>query len=148
VIAGVLLAILYLALLALAGWQTLPPLLILGLVGAIMLTLSRRHDLLRALPALMAALGFILSLVVEFFVLAGDIGRMNTVFKFYYQVWVFFALASALTLPEIFAALPRWRARWRQIWLGVFGVLVGLSLLFAVTGTPQKIRDRAATTPL
>jgi uncharacterized membrane protein len=98
------------------------------------------------LPPLMASLGFLLSLLVEYVVLAGDIGRMNTVFKFYYQVWIFFALASALTLPAIFGALPTWRRAWRRGWLSIFAILGGLSLLFVLTGTPQKIRDRFAQT--
>jgi len=34
------------------------------------------------------AIGFMLTAVVEIVVLKGDISRMNTVFKFYFQVWV------------------------------------------------------------
>ncbi len=146
-VSGLTLSATYLLLVAAAAWQTLPPLLLFGFVTSLLLAVSWRHDVLRAVVPLMAALGFLLSLLVEFVVLAGDIGRMNTVFKFYYQVWIFFALASALTLPAIFGALPKWKRAWRQAWLVVFSVLVGLSLLFVVTGTPQKIRDRFADTP-
>jgi len=108
---------------------------------------SWRRDVLRALPPLMTTLAFFLSLLVEYVVLAGDVGRMNTVFKFYYQVWIFFALASAMTLPAIFQALPRWKTSWRRGWKAAFALLVALSLLYVVTATPQKIRDRFVSTP-
>ncbi len=146
-ITGVLLALIYLLLVVVAAWQTLPPLLLFGLLTSVFLMVSWRHDVLRALPPLMSALGFLLSLAVEYVVLAGDIGRMNTVFKFYYQVWILFALASALTLPAIFSALPAWSRAWRRSWLACLSLLVGLSLLYAITGTPQKIRDRFSPTP-
>jgi YYY domain-containing protein len=146
-ISAVLLTAMYVLLVVAAAWQTLPPLLLLGFLSSLVLAVSWRQDVLRALPALMTALGFLLSLLVEYVVLAGDVGRMNTVFKFYYQVWIFFALASALTLPAIFGALRSWKSAWRRTWVAAFAVLVGLSLLFVVTGTPQKIRDRFAPTP-
>ncbi len=145
-LAGTALAALYLSALCLLAWRTLPPLLIFGLTGSILLAVSWRRDLRRVMPLLMTTLGFGLSLLVEFIVLAGDVGRMNTVFKFYYQVWVFFALASALALPGILAARTAWKPRWRRAWTGLFALLLALSALYPLTGTPQKIRDRAAKT--
>ena len=145
-LAGLALAALYLSALCLLTWRTLPPLLWIGFIGSILLAVSWRRDALRVVPVLLTTLGFGLSLLVEYVVLAGDIGRMNTVFKFYYQVWVFLALASALALPAIFAALPAWKPRWRRAWVGIFAVLVALSALYPLTATPQKIRDRIVKT--
>ena len=146
-VAGVVLATMYISGLSLLVWRTLPPLLVLGFTGSLALAVSWRRDVIRTLAPLMAALGFALSLLVEFVVLAGDVGRMNTVFKFYYQVWVFFALASALALPAILAARATWKRRTRFVWGGFFGVLVALSALYPLTGTPQKIRDRFVAIP-
>ena len=45
--------------------------------------------------------GLMLTLAVEIVVIKGDIGRMNTVFKFYLQAWTLLALSSAYFLQKI-----------------------------------------------
>lgn len=51
--------------------------------------------------ALLVLVSLILTVLVEFVVLKGDIGRANTVFKFYLQAWVMFGVASAAGLGLI-----------------------------------------------
>jgi uncharacterized membrane protein len=53
----------------------------------------------------MIGIGFMLTALVEIVVLKGDVSRMNTVFKFYFQVWALWAVASAAVLPELAARL-------------------------------------------
>jgi uncharacterized membrane protein len=80
--------------------------LALGGLAAVLLW-SRVPAPRRQLVLLMIGTGFFLTGIVEFVVLKGDISRMNTVFKFYLQVWVLWAVASAAVLPELALRLNR-----------------------------------------
>jgi uncharacterized membrane protein len=63
------------------------------------------------LVALLIGVGLALSLWVELAVLnVGEVSRMNTVFKFYLQVWVLFGVTSAVTLVWIFERRRQERA--------------------------------------
>lgn len=72
---------------------------------ATLLLFSTRPDPLRQFLLSMIGLGLLFALLVEVVVLKGDISRMNTVFKFYLQVWVLWAIASAVALPKLAAWL-------------------------------------------
>ncbi len=89
-----------------------------------------------------------ISLVVELYTLRGDIGRMNTVFKFYLQVWVLLALAAAVFLM-LFLNRMRLQMSWfvRGPWLIIFVVLLGASLVYPVYATPARLDDRFAALP-
>jgi uncharacterized membrane protein len=89
--------------------------------------------------------GLTLTLMVEVIVLVGDIGRMNTVFKFYLQVWTFFSIAAAASLGWIIPALPDWRPFWRVAWNATLFVLVAGAALYPLWATTAKIKDRMAT---
>jgi len=76
--------------------------LILGLtLLTALLLFSARPDPLRQFLLCMIGLGLVFTALVEVVVLKGDISRMNTVFKFYLQVWVLWAVASAAALPKL-----------------------------------------------
>ena len=86
-----------------------------------------------------------LTLFAEFFVLKGDTGRMNTVFKFYFQVWALWGTAAAACAvhwlwPDA-AETRRWTPA-RITALTIFSLLLSASLLYPFLATPARWRDR------
>jgi YYY domain-containing protein len=90
----------------------------------------------------MIAVGFALTLFVELFALQGDIGRMNTVFKFYVQAWLLLGIGAAVAI--VWAI---WRLRWfsRIILISGLSLLMPLALLYPATAAPAKMHDRYTT---
>ncbi|MGC1375705.1 MAG: DUF2298 domain-containing protein [Anaerolineales bacterium] len=92
----------------------------------------------------MIATGLVITLFVEVIVLDGDIGRMNTIFKFYLQVWIMFAISSAAAIGWMVADMRLWSNGWRNFWYVAGGLLLAGALLFTFTATSAKINDRMA----
>ena len=90
--------------------------------------------------------GLVLTLIVEVIVLVGDIGRMNTVFKFYLQVWTFFAISSGAALGWLVLDLHEWLPQWRTPWQMALVALVLGAALYPLMGGLAKIKDRMVTT--
>jgi YYY domain-containing protein len=85
----------------------------------------------------------ILSLAVELVALRGDIGRMNTVFKFYLQAWTMFSISAGAALIWVYPAVMRhWLPGWRFLWSLCVGLLIGGAGLFTLLGGADKITDR------
>lgn len=120
--------------LLIAGWWVFA-LVVPFLALAGLLVLRPSLDPGRRFISLLIATGLSLTLLVELVTYKGDIGRMNTVFKFYLQVWVFFGIAAAIGIGYIASRIPKW-------WWGFFGVLVFMGMLYPVFATRAKVNDR------
>ena len=95
-IGGGILAALYFIL---AGYITVGALTLFLLLAALALwdaLISReRGQIYAVFPLVLTALGLGLTIGVDLVRIEDDIGRMNTLFKYYLEVWVLFALAAA-----------------------------------------------------
>ncbi len=71
------------------------------------------------------SIGIVISETLTF---GNGVGHMNTVFKFYYQVWLYWALAAAALSPEVFQRLMSLPGRWLRI-----GACTGFLALLAAS---------------
>lgn len=95
------------------------------------------------------------------FLAGGDWYRMNTLFKFFMQVWVLIGLAAAIAVPRLWRGLSirqtgevggqaksaqsndTWlRRTLTTAWMIVLVLLIGASLAFPIFGTPARISQR------
>ncbi|HQZ53317.1 MAG TPA: DUF2298 domain-containing protein [Thermoflexales bacterium] len=100
---GLLMCALALLLLAL-GWGQVAVFSTLCAIPVIAMALTRRPGA-QGFTLLCAGLGLVLCAAVEVWVLKGDVGRMNTVFKYYLNVWTLFSLAAGVGLASLLAGL-------------------------------------------
>ncbi|MCY4072709.1 MAG: DUF2298 domain-containing protein [Chloroflexi bacterium] len=93
----------------------------------------------RALRFVLVLIGLALSLTlgVEIVVIGGDIGRQNTVFKFYIQVWLLLSVAGGVAISPLLSSALHWRKPIRVFW---FATCIGL---FTVAGAYPILATRA-----
>ena len=139
VVLGALLADYITAMLAVLGAGCL------GVTAA--LAYSARHPAHRyiAIVAVLAAVALLLTAVVDVVTVKNDIGRQNTIFKFYIQAWWLFAIASAFAMWRLWDlgcfALRRLRFG-GVVWLFVMAALVIGVLVYPVMATREKMAER------
>jgi YYY domain-containing protein len=119
------------------SWVVLP----LAAMAGILLLNPRLPDARKFILFLVGS-GFILTLMVEIVVLVGDIGRMNTVFKIYLQVWTFFSISAAVGLGWLFETLPGWSPGLRRTWQTILIILVAGAALYPLLAGIAKVKDR------
>ncbi len=100
----------------------------------------------REMRLLMAfiALAIALTLVVDVVVWAGDIGRQNTVFKFYMQVWMLLSVVGGVALAWLLRASAWWRDALRNGWMAMATVLFTIAAMYPLLATQAKLTDRMA----
>lgn len=105
----------------------------------------------RQLPAkrfilFLTGTALVLTLVVELIVLVGDIGRMNTVFKFYLQAWTMLSISAAFAFILVFPRRIEWPGWLNTTWQVAVSILIFCAALFPVLAGTDKIRDRISAT--
>jgi YYY domain-containing protein len=120
-------------------WLALP----LAAWAAILLFRPGIHDGKR-LVLFMVGTGLLLTMIVEIIVMGGDIGRMNTVFKIYYQAWVLLGLSAATAFGFLLNEFRKWLPGWRVAWWIAAVALTAGAALFLLMGGWGKIQDRMA----
>ena len=100
------------------------------------------------LPLAMIAMAFCIGIGVEFVRATGDIGRMNTLFKYYLEAWVLLAMSSAYILWYL-GSKGAFNLRGISIakggWLAVLALLLVSSFIYPVLGTKHRLADRFDT---
>jgi YYY domain-containing protein len=144
IVTGIAALFLILSLLTKEIMLLFPALLVLILAAAY----ERQRDPMRLFILGMVTVAVTLSAAVERYTLHGDIGRMNTVFKFYLQIWVLYGLASAVALVLIASAFRRWvPIHWQIPWALVFAVLLAATMVYPVYATRSRLDDRFTERP-
>ena len=104
-------------------------------IGAVALAaaaaIKSRGNPLVFIPMALLLGGLLLTAVPEWVALENDIGRLNTVFKTYFQAWFLFGLAAALVIPQLLPEI------WRRLngWLEPYKYLLTFAILAAIFGT-------------
>ena len=119
-------------------WLVALPLLILALV----LALGRDLPPARRFALVLLALALAIVMGVELIRQQDDLGRMNTVFKFYLQAWTLFGVTTAYGLATWAPRALGWRPGWRRLAWAVTGILLVLVMLYPAFAARAKVRDR------
>ena len=122
----------------LALGKVVPAIVVVLLLFVVWLVPWHRQRPDRLLLLGMIATALALTAAVELIVLKGDVGRMNTVFKFYMQVWVLLALVAGIVAIRLLRRLRPGRPAWRW-WSAAAAVLLAGCLIYPVQATPVKL---------
>lgn len=91
----------------------------------------------------MIGTALLLTILVEVVVLEGDIGRMNTVFKFYLQAWTLLAISSGAALYWLLPDIrEKFSSGWRWSWRLMYYFFLFSAALFPLVAGLDKMNDR------
>jgi uncharacterized membrane protein len=109
---------------------------------SLILAMGRDLPPSRRLVLLLISLALAITMGVEVVRQKDDIGRMNTVFKFYMQAWVLLAVAGAVGLATWVPRSVHWRAGWRRFAWAIMLVLFLGAMLYPPFAARAKVQDR------
>jgi YYY domain-containing protein len=124
--------------------------LVFGIAVAVAGCVAHWRRSSRALQAALFAVALFATLIPEFVALQGDIGRMNTVFKFYLQAWVLLSVSGAVALGWLVRRSvrePRLRSV-RPIWIAFGAILVLAAASYPLLASKAKVGLRFTDMPL
>jgi YYY domain-containing protein len=121
-------------------WLVLPL-----MVWALILLLRPGQDLMKGFVLFLIGTGLAITLMVELVYVEGDIGRMNTVFKFYLQAWTLFAVSAAGALFWLVDSMRKVQSPMKTLWQIFFYLLLVSAALYPILGSVAKIKDRMAS---
>ena len=96
---------------------------------------------MRYVLALMG-LSVVLTLAVELVVLDGDVGRQNTVFKFYIQAWLMLSAVGGVAAACLIKSSDNWPAFGRWVWYPVGAILLAVAAMYPLMATRGRAQDR------
>jgi YYY domain-containing protein len=137
---SLVLYLIMLILLIVSGYW-IAPLVLTLIIGAGLLGLRPGIGPARRVVSILISAALGLTLLVEFFVLEGDIGRMNTVFKFYMQVWIILSIAAGVAAVWSWDVI-RQRHFLRRVWQAALLILLLLAALYPLLATQAKWQIR------
>ncbi|MBI5950537.1 MAG: glycosyltransferase family 39 protein [Chloroflexi bacterium] len=140
------LAMLFVAILLAALWFSDYQILTFGiplLIGiAYVILLKRGLSPLQQVMWFLFGSALFITLFVDVFVLKGDAGRSNTVFRFYNQAWFMFGFALSLAFVDLLTTMRSWSLPAKLVWSFAFGILFLFAASYPLTATERKMSDR------
>lgn len=95
----------------------------------------------------LAGLAIGLSLGVEYIVLDGDIGRQNTLFKFYIQAWLLLSAVGGVAVAWLVAHSGYWPTWIRGGWYTIACLLLAVGAMYPMMASRGRSLDRMTPQP-
>ena len=120
-----------------AGYP-IAPIALLMIISTGLLALSSGLPTNHRIALALISSSFALTLFVDVFVIEGTVGRMNTVFKFYFQVWMLLSVVGGVAFAGVLGRSQGWGFGRKSSFYAAFGVLVAIAALYPLTATRAK----------
>jgi hypothetical protein len=88
------------------------------------------------------AIGLSITFVVEVFVLKGDSGRSNMVFRMYNQAWFILGIGLSLALIDLIPRIIQKNYKIKISWVVIFVFLILSAFSYPLIATSKKMTDR------